>query len=253
VERGDFLAIVGPNGAGKSTLAKHLIGLLTPPLGSVYFDGVDLDRIPAKELAHRVAYVFQNPEHQFVTENVADEVAYGLRVMKMPEDEVQTQSANLLETFGLSRYAKANPFTLSHGEKRRLSVAAMLAMGQDVLILDEPTFGQDERNAAALMGLLARLNDQGKTIVMITHDMRLVAEYAHKVAVMLNVHVRFYGEPTDLFSQPDLLAEAHLNLPPLARLSALLTTRFPHLGGLSTLKDFLSMARSSSNTEKVKA
>ena len=252
VERGDFLAIVGPNGAGKSTLAKHLIGLFTPPLGSVYFDGEDLDRVSAKELAHRVAYVFQNPEHQFVTESVADEVAYGLRVMKLSERDVQEQSAQLLQTFGLARYAKANPFTLSHGEKRRLSVAAMLAMGQDVLILDEPTFGQDEHNAAALMTLLTRLNMQGRTIIMITHDMRLVAEYAHKVAVMLDGRVHFYGEPTELFMQPDLLAKAHLSLPPLARLTALLSTRFPELKGFSTLKDYVNVGRPTSDSDRVR-
>jgi energy-coupling factor transporter ATP-binding protein EcfA2 len=251
IERGDFLAIVGPNGAGKSTLAKHLIGLLTPPLGSVYFDGVDLDRISTKELAHRVAYVFQNPEHQFVTESVADEVAYGLRVMKMSEPEVIAQSTQLLEMFGLAKYAKANPFTLSHGEKRRLSVAAMLAMGQDVLILDEPTFGQDERNAAALMALLSRLNEDGKTIIMITHDMRLVAEYAHKVAVMLDGSVRFSGRPSELFRQSELLASAHLNLPPLARLTALLGTRYPQLEGFSTLTDYRNISRPETDEMKV--
>lgn len=252
IGRGDFLAIVGPNGAGKSTLAKHLVGLLTPPLGAVYFDGVDLDRISAKELAHRVAYVFQNPEHQFVTESVADEVAYGLRVMKLDEDEVRAQSSQLLEMFGLARYAKANPFTLSHGEKRRLSVASMLAMGQDVLILDEPTFGQDERNAVALMALLARLNEQGKTIIMITHDMRLVAEYAQKVAVMLEGHIHFYDAPSELFGLPELLAKAHLNLPPIARLSALLATRFPHLQGFSALKDFKVSAKRQNDVDKVR-
>jgi energy-coupling factor transport system ATP-binding protein len=117
----------------------------------------------------------------------------------------------------------------------------MLTMDQDVVILDEPTFGQDERNAAALMNLLVRLNERGKTIIMITHDMRLVAEYAHQVAVMLDGHVHFLGEPADLFKQPELLAKAHLNLPPLARLSELLSTRNPQLKGLSTIHDFLAM------------
>lgn len=238
VPRGDFLAIVGPNGAGKSTLARHLIGLLTPPTGSVLLEGTDLAQYSAKEIARKIAYVFQNPEHQFVTERVADEVAYGLRVAGMGEDEVEARSAHLLETFGLTRYAKANPFTLSHGEKRRLSVAAMLAMGQEILILDEPTFGQDERNAAALMGMLRELNAQGKTIVMITHDMRLVAEYARHVAVMMAGRVEFFGEPHQLFRQPELLAQAHLNLPPLARLAALLSTRNPQVSGWATLDDF---------------
>ncbi|MEX2143690.1 MAG: energy-coupling factor transporter ATPase [Anaerolineales bacterium] len=253
VAPGETLAIVGPNGAGKSTLAKHLIGLLMPPAGRVYLQGVDLNRIPAKSLASQVAYVFQNPEHQFVTERVADEVAFGMRASGADEEHVQARTAELLATFGLARYARANPFTLSHGEKRRLSVAAMLAMGQEVLILDEPTFGQDERNAAALMSLLQSLNAQGKTIIIITHDMRLVAEYASNVAVMLDGQVEFHGRQDELFAQPELLAKAHLNLPPLARLATLLISQHPHLRGMATVDDFLSLSYSTARQEKVEA
>lgn len=238
---GDFLAVVGPNGAGKSTLAKHLIGLIAPPAGHILLRGNDIAYVRASELAKHVAFVFQNPEHQFVTETVFNEIAYGLRVVGKPEDEVTQRTEELLETFGLARYAKANPFTLSHGEKRRLSVAAMLAMGQDILILDEPTFGQDERNAAALMSLLGDLNDQGKTVIMITHDMRLVAEYAHRVAVMQTGKVIFDGDPDELFQHTELLARSHLNLPPLARLAALLSTRKPQLRNLATMDDFLNL------------
>ena len=253
VERGEILAIVGPNGAGKSTLAKHLLGLLMPPAGTVYLQGVDLPRVSAKVLAGQVAYVFQNPEHQFVTERVVDEVAFSLQAAGVPEVEVQTRTAELLATFGLARYARANPFTLSHGEKRRLSVAAMLAMGQDVLILDEPTFGQDERNAATLMALLQDLNAHGKTIIMITHDMHLVAEYASQVAVMMAGRVEFFGRPAQLFEQPDLLAKAHLHLPPLARLAALLSSQHPHLRGSATLDDFLGLAYRAASQQKMEA
>lgn len=253
VERGEILAIVGPNGAGKSTLAKHLIGLLTPPAGSVYLQGTDLCRLPAKALACQVAYVFQNPEHQFVTERVADEVAFSLQAAGATEAEVEARTAELLATFGLARYARANPFTLSHGEKRRLSVAAMLTMGQEILILDEPTFGQDERNAATLMALLQDLNAQGKTVIMITHDMRLVAEYASQVAVMMAGRVEFLGRPAQLFEQPELLAKAHLNLPPLARLATLLSSQHPHLRGSATIDDFLRLGYRAASPQKLEA
>ncbi|MBX3048072.1 MAG: ABC transporter ATP-binding protein [Anaerolineales bacterium] len=243
ISQGDFLAIVGPNGAGKSTLARHLIGLLDPPVGKVFLNGRDIHALDARRLAEQVAYVFQNPEHQFVTERVEDEVAYGLRVAGLDETLVAEQSRQLLDTFGLARYARANPFTLSHGEKRRLSVAAMLAVGQQTLILDEPTFGQDERNAAALMALLRALNAQGKTIIMITHDMRLVAEAADKVAVILEGRLEFFGQPAALFAQEDLLARAHLNLPPLARLAALMATQYPHMQGWSTLQDYQTLTQ----------
>ena len=253
VESGEILAIVGPNGAGKSTLAKHLIGLLTPPAGSVYLHGTDLCRLPAKALAGQVAYVFQNPEHQFVTERVADEVAFSLQAAGATEAEVEARTAELLATFGLARYARANPFTLSHGEKRRLSVAAMLTMGQEILILDEPTFGQDERNAATLMALLQDLNAQGKTVIMITHDMRLVAEYASQVAVMMAGRVEFLGRPAQLFEQSELLAKAHLNLPPLARLATLLSSQHPHLRGSATIDDFLGLAYRAVSQQKLEA
>ncbi len=242
VDKGDFVAIVGPNGAGKSTLASHLVGLLPPPPGKVFLEGADIQRKSARELARQVAYVFQNPEHQFVTEKVAAEVAFGLHAAGKPEAEVETRVRQLLETFGLARYAEANPFTLSHGEKRRLSVAAMLAAEQQTIILDEPTFGQDERNAAALMTMLKDLNARGTTVIMITHDMRVVAEYAASVAVMLDGRVEFYGAPRLLFEQANLLARAHLHLPPMARLSALLSVQHPRLQGLATVEDFLALS-----------
>jgi energy-coupling factor transport system ATP-binding protein len=209
--------------------------------------------LPAKVLAGQVAYVFQNPEHQFVTERVVDEVAFSLQTAEATEAEVEARTADLLAIFGLARYARANPFTLSHGEKRRLSVAAMIAMGQDILILDEPTFGQDERNAATLMSLLQDLNTQGKTIIMITHDMRLVAEYASQVAVMMAGRVEFLGRPAQLFEQPELLAEAHLNLPPLARLATLLSSQHPQLRGSATIADFLRLAYQAVSPQKLEA
>jgi energy-coupling factor transporter ATP-binding protein EcfA2 len=252
VEKADFLAIVGANGAGKTTLAKHLIGILQPPAGSVYFNGEDVNHIPAKKLAAQIGYVFQNPEHQFVTESVFDEIAYGQRILGTTEDKVNVETKTLLEMFNLARYAKANPFTLSLGEKRRLSVAAMLAMGQEVLILDEPTFGQDERNAVALLNLLEDLNGLGKTIVVVTHDMRVVAEHARQVAVMAAGALLFHGSPRELFKRPELLAQARLNPPPLARLAALLSQRSPQFSNCISMEDFMAFGEES-KSDTVKA
>ncbi|QYK51300.1 MAG: ATP-binding cassette domain-containing protein [Anaerolineales bacterium] len=243
INQGDFLAIVGANGAGKTTLAKHLMGILPPPAGSIALHGEEFTSIPAKQLARRIGYAFQNPEHQFVTETVWDEVAYGLRVMQEPEDIIARKTQELLETFGLWRYAKANPFTLSYGEKRRLSVASMLALGQDVLILDEPTFGQDERNATALLDILRGLNQQGKTVIVITHDMRLVLENANRVVAMSAGKVLFDGAPAELAGMPQLLSDARLTLPPLARLSALLATEHPHLRNVLTMTDYIALSQ----------
>lgn len=219
VPQGDFLALVGANGAGKTTLAQHFVDILHPAPATVLLHGEDVTRITARDLVRQVGYVFQNPTHQFITDTVADEVSYGLRVMGLPEDEVTKRTETLLDRFGLLRLARANPFTLSHGEKRRLSVATMLAVGQKILILDEPTFGQDQRNAEALMELLESLHAEGCTIVMITHDMTLVAKHARHVAVLDHGKVLFHDTPAALFAQPHLLAQANLTTPPLMTLA----------------------------------
>lgn len=239
VPKGDFLAIVGANGAGKTTLAKHLIDILQPPIGCVFLNGDDLTTISTRDLIRRVGYVFQNPEHQFITNSVAHEVEFGLRLLGLPEDEIETRTMALLTQFGLEKLAKANPFTLSHGEKRRLSVASMLAVGQEILILDEPTFGQDQRNAAALMQLLQELHATGHTVIIITHNMTLVAEYAQHTAVMAAGELLFHGPTTTAFAQPDLLAQARLTLPPLAELARRLALHKPDWTGLHTTTQFL--------------
>jgi energy-coupling factor transport system ATP-binding protein len=235
VAQGEFLAIVGANGAGKSTLAQHLIGVLSAPAGRVLIEGQDIGRIPARQLIERVGYVFQNPEHQFVTDSVQEEVAYGLRVKGLDASETNDRAKAMLERFGLLKLAKANPFTLSHGQKRRLSVATMLAAGQRTLILDEPTFGQDQRNADALMSLLRELHAEGRTIIVITHDMALVAEHARRVAVMASGRVIYDGGTAALFEQRDVMEAARLTPPPVARLAH----RVPGLCGALTIDDAL--------------
>jgi energy-coupling factor transporter ATP-binding protein EcfA2 len=208
---GDFLALVGPNGSGKTTLARLLMGLLPrPPSGEIRLFGDALPDLPLEKLTERVGYVFQNPEHQFVTDTVEEELAYSLRARRWPEARAQERVLEMLERIGLRPLAGRNPFTLSQGEKRRLSVATMLAAGQQVLILDEPTFGQDRRTAYALMDALAELNRQGVVILIITHDLRFVRRYARRVAVLLEGRIAFSGTPGELFARSELLSAARL-------------------------------------------
>ena len=218
IERGQFLALVGANGSGKTTLAKHLVGLLRPTSSSVAILGRDAGRRSPAELAADVGYVFQNPEHQFVTERVRDELAYSLRG-KWSEEEIAARVAALLETFGLQGYEEQNPFMLSQGQKRRLSVATMVALDQPVLVLDEPSFGQDQQSTTALMATLRELHARGVTIIFISHDMQLVAEHADEVAVMSEGRIIFRGSPRSLFERADVLEQAALLRPPLAELS----------------------------------
>jgi energy-coupling factor transport system ATP-binding protein len=236
ITQGEYVALVGANGAGKTTLAQHLMGILTPPDQAVFVEGQDVRGVPPRLLIERVGYVFQNPEHQFVADSVFDEVAYSLRAKGLPKADVEMQTEAMLNRFGLLRLARANPFTLSHGQKRRLSVASMLAAGQRTLILDEPTFGQDQRNADALMHLLGDMNQAGSTLLVITHDMALVAEHAKRVLVMAAGRLIFDGTPSALFARPDVLRQARLTPPPIAQLAE----RVPALRGALTLTDMLA-------------
>ncbi|MFJ4254506.1 ABC transporter ATP-binding protein [Microbacterium sp. NPDC090003] len=178
VHAGQALAITGPNGAGKSTLGLTLAGLLTPANGAVTASAALAAGIGAtpidwasRELLTRIGMVFQEPEHQLLAKTVQDELAVGPRALGMPEHEIAARSEELLHRLRLDRLARANPYTLSGGEKRRLTVAAALATRPRVLVLDEPTFGQDARTWAELVAMLAALRDEGTAIVTITHDL----------------------------------------------------------------------------------
>lgn len=216
---GEFVAIVGANGAGKSTLAHLLVGIRPAPAGSIFLAGDDLSRLRRAAIARRIGYVFQYPEHQFIGQSLLADIAFGLLQRGLSELEATTRARAILEDFGLAALAPVHPFTLSHGEQRRLSVAAMLVLDQALLLLDEPTFGQDRRNAMLLADKLAALVAAGRTVVTITHDMRLVAERAERVLVLADGQLRFDGSPERLFANPALLAQAHLAPPPLWELS----------------------------------
>ncbi|WP_067497273.1 ABC transporter ATP-binding protein [Actinoplanes sp. TFC3] len=183
VHAGEVLAMTGPNGVGKSTLALVMGGLLAPGPGRVHAfeDPKPPHRWRAAQLTQRIGSVFQNPEHQFVTAKVADELALGPRRLGRSPAEVTATVDELLERLRLTRLAGANPYTLSGGEARRLSVATALATAPRVLILDEPTFGQDRRTWIDLVALLARLRDEGHGILAVTHDDAFVASLADRV------------------------------------------------------------------------
>lgn len=215
---GRLTALVGPNGSGKSTLASLLAGIRRPPPGTVHWQGRDLATVAQQAIAAQIGYVFQNPEHQFLTQRVLDEVAYGWQLQGVAEAERTERGLALLEHFGLKAACERSPYALSQGQKRRLSVATMVALGQQVLILDEPTFGQDMAGAAAITAELARLRAAGLALLVITHDMRLVSELADEVIVLGDGHVQFSGPPETLFANPERLAAGGLAAPPLVAL-----------------------------------
>jgi energy-coupling factor transport system ATP-binding protein len=194
---GEAVAVTGPNGAGKSTLASVLAGLRAPTTGTVHgtaqLAGADAHVPPhrwrAASLADRIGTVFQDPEHQFLTGRVHDELAFGPRRRGVPDAEVDRLVTDLLDRLHLTRLAKVNPFTLSGGEKRRLSVATALTTSPRVLVLDEPTFGQDRRTWTELVDLLSTHRDEGGAIVTATHDAPLVEALADRVLTLENGRV----------------------------------------------------------------
>lgn len=215
VGAGEWLAIVGTNGAGKTTLLQSIAGILRPPRGRIEVGGLDPARASARALSQVVGFVFQNPEHQFVRYTVADELACGLRVMGVAEHEIKDRVETMLVRLGLQSHRDRHPFTLSGGQKRRLSVGTALIVGPPVLALDEPTYGQDRERAMELMGLLSSLNAEGVTIVMVAHDMQLVADYATRLAVLDRGRLLVDG-PTKQVLEGEALIDAGLRLPPLA-------------------------------------
>ncbi len=236
VHAGEFVAIVGANGAGKTTLLQAIAGVRRPPRGAVVVDGLDVHRADARTLSSRIGFVFQNPEHQFVSHTVFDELAHGLRLRRVPEPEVQERVADLLGRFGLEERAQTHPFLLSGGEKRRLSVGTALVAGATLLALDEPTFGQDRARADELLGLLRRLNADGTTILIVTHDMQLVTEHADRTVVLAEGRMLRAGPTAEVFADDELVERAGLRPPPLRRaLSGL--ARHPELAGIARLAD----------------
>lgn len=233
---GEFLAVVGENGAGKTTLVQAIAGVVPPPRGHVLVDDVDPGRASARELVRHIGFVFQNPEHQFIAHTVYDELAHALRLRRVPEQEVRARVDDMLARFGLTAKAGRHPFLLSGGQKRRLSVGTALIAGPPVLALDEPTFGQDRARADELLGILDGLHREGRTVIVVTHDMQLVAEHATHVAVLSNGRLRAHGRTADVLADRDLMESAGLRVPVLAAAFAGIPSH-PELEGIVRLRD----------------
>lgn len=236
IRTGEFVAVLGRNGAGKTTFARHLNGLLRATSGSLRIAGEEVGQRPVSELARHVGYVFQNPDHQIFATTVRDEVAYGLRNQEWDPDRVDARVAEVLEQVGISEFADRHPFTLGKGQRQRLAVASVLALEPEVLVVDEPTTGQDWRGAQAMMRLVEELNNAGRTIIMITHDMTLVARYAHRALVFAGGRLIADEQPEAVFSRPEVLEEGRLVAPQITQLSAALGSPRPVI----TVEDFLA-------------
>ncbi|KDA05448.1 ABC transporter ATP-binding protein [Microbacterium sp. CH12i] len=217
IPAGSLTAIVGANGAGKTTLIQALAGVVPPPKRQVMIGDLDPGKASPRELAARIGFVFQNPEHQFIAHTVFDELAHGLRLRGTTDHEITERVGEMLTRFGLEKKADVHPFLLSGGEKRRLSVGTALITRPEVLALDEPTFGQDRARASELLRLLRDLQTEGTTVILVTHDLQLVADHTTHTVILAGGRVHAAGPTAELFATEGLFESAGLRLPPVHR------------------------------------
>jgi cobalt transport protein ATP-binding subunit len=219
VESGDFLAIVGQNGSGKTTLVKHFNGLLRPTRGRILVLGQDTAGQSVGRLARKVGYLFQNPDHQIFAPTVWEEVAFGPRNLGFSEGEVAARTEEALALFGLGDQADAPPAVLGYGLRRKVTLAAVWAMRPQILVLDEPTAGLDWRSTRTLMEEVTNLSSQGHTIILVTHDMKLVTEFARQALVLDEGRTLACGPTRQVFQQEAILRQAFLSPPPITALA----------------------------------
>lgn len=208
---GDFVAFVGTNGAGKSTTMRLINGLLKPSSGQVLIDGAPTTQLRTSQLATKVGFLFQNPDRQICCSTVREELLFGFRAQGRADAEAEVKVDAMIERFGFD--GDAEPFLLNRGTRQLLALASIIVMEPPVVVLDEPTTGLDFRECAKVMDVIAELNARGTTVVMVCHDMEVVADYAKRVIAMTAGQVVADGETFAVLRDRDVLARTHL-LPP---------------------------------------
>jgi energy-coupling factor transport system ATP-binding protein len=214
----ELVAILGRNGSGKTTLARHIIGLLHPAQGSVIVGGRDVARTPTHELTQQIGFCFQNPNHQIVSFKVRDEMTFGLKAHNIDPGEFEGRIQHALELVDLLDVIEAEIFDLGKGQKQRLALASVLTLNPQILVIDEPTTGQDPQMTREIFDIIKHLNDLGTTVLMITHRVDYAASYAQRAIVMNRGEVAFDGPVLDLVADVDRMRANALELPDITKL-----------------------------------
>lgn len=242
VPQGQYVAVVGPNGGGKSTLARHLNGLLRPQQGAVSVNGQPIAGRPVGELARAVGYVFQNPDHQIFAPTVREEIAFGLRNLGLAGSALEQRLHEALAAFDLAALVEAPPAVLGYGLRRLVTIASVWAMQPLIWLLDEPTTGLDARFTRLLLARLHSLHRLGRTVLFITHDLKLAAAAAQRIVVISQGRVALDGPPHAILADSAALEAVGLRPPPITRLSAQLAPHgFPH--PMLTVEQFMETWR----------
>lgn len=240
IQRGDFVALIGQNGAGKTTAAKHINGILKPSSGQVLIEGRSTASYSRHEIARTIGYCYQNPDHQIFSTTVENEVEYGARALGYDSAKVKQQAELAMDLVGLTARRKNHPSMLGRGERQRLAVASILAMGVSTLVVDEPTTGLDYAGVVRIMDLLASWNQTlNTTIVIITHDIPIVADYVPRTVLMGQGHILMDDSTGQVLQAFDLLRSASVRPPQVTRVAQklnLLTDAVP----MVTVSAFMS-------------
>jgi len=219
IQEGELVALLGRNGSGKTTLVRHIIGLIKPSEGKIFVRGKDVAITPTHELAQDVGFCFQNPNHQIVTFKVREEVMFGLKAHNVPPSEYEERIHDALEIVDMLDYIEAEVFDLGKGQKQRLALASVLTLKPRILIIDEPTTGQDPQMAEGIFNIIKNLNEMGTTVLMITHQMEYAANYAHRAIVLRSGEIKFDGPIKTLISNRIFMEENYLDLPEVTKIA----------------------------------
>lgn len=219
VEHGEILGIIGQNGSGKTTLTKLLNGLLKPTVGSVLVDGVVTSERTVQQMAAHVGYVFQNPNHQLFARTVTAELEFGPRNIGMPDEEIAERVAHAVEFFGLQDVVEEHPYRVSFPIRKLVGIASVVAMKPSILILDEPSTGQDHDTTHVINSLMRRLRDEGTTVICVSHDMPLLADVVERVIVMKSTEIIADASPREVFADKALMARTNLQAPQVTEIA----------------------------------
>lgn len=220
IEKGEKVAVMGPNGAGKSTLFLHFNGLTEPTNGQVIINGkpIEYTKKHLLEVRQKVGIVFQNPSQQLFAPSVKEDVAFGPMNLGLSYDEVEKRVEDALKYVGMEKFQDKPPHNLSGGQQKRVAIAGIVAMMPEIMILDEPTAGLDPKGVKQVLTILENLNKQGMSILISSHDVEMINEFADSIFVLVDGRIIKKGTPEEIFSNQDLLKEASLRPPKIAEL-----------------------------------
>jgi len=246
VHEGEIVGIIGQNGSGKTTLTKLLNGLLKPTSGHVVVNGADTAKHTVQQMASHIGYVFQNPNHQLFARTVTAELEFGPRNIGVPADEIAERVAKARDFFGLADYMDEHPYRVSFPIRKLVGIASIVTMAPRIIVLDEPSTGQDHRTTQVINDLIRRLRSEGTTVICVSHDMPLLADVVERVVVMKSATVIADASPREVFADAELMARTNLRAPQITQIS--LRTVVPQGGdvalGVPELADQISSWRS---------